>query len=121
MKQPGAAPARRLARKTYSFQLPLQLAARFEALCELYPERPPAELLADLLGLGLAQLEQHWPRAVASGLPAGRRPAVYLLTGPFDEFRGLVLKHHTAMERERAGDAPEPLQPLDAYQLGDAD
>lgn len=113
------APARR-ARKQYAFRLPLQLAARFEALCEMYPQKTRSELLGDLLGLGLAQLEQNWPRSRAGTgewHPDSRQP-VYLVTGPFAEFRGLVHKHHMAMERELAGDEAEPLYPLDEYQLG---
>lgn len=112
-------PTRRLVRKTYSLRLPLQLASRFEALCEMHPTRTRSELLADLLGLGLAQLEQSWPRSTAAAgdfYPDKRQP-IYLLTGPFDEFHGLVRKHHGAMARELDRDAPEPLHPLDEYLL----
>lgn len=118
--KPPQAPARRarLARKQYAFRLPLQLASRFEALCEMYPHKRRTELLGDLLGLGLAQLEQNWSRAgPAEWHPDSRQP-VYLVTGPFAEFRGLVRKHHMAIERELAGDEAEPLYPLDEYQLG---
>lgn len=125
MKPPtasSAVPSRQLARKTYTLQLPLQLAARFEALCEMYPQKSQAELLADLLGLGLAQLEQSWPRRmVAAGdFHPDKRQPIYLLTGPFDEFHGLVRKHHGAMARELDRDEPEPLHPLDDYLLGPA-
>lgn len=120
MSSPQA--ARRLAHKTYSLQLPLQLASRLEALSEMYPARPQAELLVDLLGLGLAQLEQHWPQAktcvAADPFHPDQRSPVYLLTGPFDEFHGLVRKHHGAMARELDRDEPEPLHPLDEYRLG---
>lgn len=66
--------ARRLAHKTYSLKLPLQLASRLEALCEMCLVRPQAELLVDLLGLVLAQLEPHWrrPRPVWRPTPSTR-------------------------------------------------
>jgi len=58
--------------------------------------------------------------AAAALHPDSRQP-IYLPRGPFAEFHGLIYKHHTALEREQAGDEPEPLYPLDDYQLGLAD
>lgn len=47
-----------------------------------------------------------------------QRSPVYLLTGPFDEFHGLVRKHHGAMARELGRDELELLHLLDDYQQG---
>ena len=53
--------------------------------------------------------------------PENRQP-IYLLTGPFAEFRGLTHKHHTAMARELAREEPELLHSLlDDYHLGNAE
>jgi hypothetical protein len=111
-----------LTRKKFAFRLPLDLAAQFEALCELNPETRRARVMADLLRLGLAQVTQDQ----ASFVPpqVAQRPdhprAVYLPTGPFAEFHGLVHKHHLALERElrmeEEGSAP---QALDEFGLGD--
>lgn len=114
---------RQLARKPYSVRLPSVLAARLEALHEMYPRKSRSELIGDLLGLGLAQVERAWPSANAETVefhPDSRQP-IYLLTGPFAEFRGLAHKHHSAMARELERDEPEPLHPLIDYQLGRED
>jgi len=113
----------RLARKRYSFRLPIELASRLEALCEMHPQTTRAQLMGDLLGLGLAEAERAWSGA-ATGLagfhPDTRQP-VYLLTGPFAEFHGLIHKHHLAMERELAQDDPQVSYPVDEFVLGDVD
>lgn len=118
--RPAASP-RSVALKRYSIRLPLHLASRVEALCEMYPEKTRTDLLADLLGMGLARLERAWPRAMPSATrlqPENRRP-IYLLSGPFAEFHGLTHKHHTAMARELARDEPEPMRSLEEFHLGD--
>jgi predicted DNA-binding protein len=113
----------RLARKRYSFRLPLELASRLEALFEMHPQKPRAHLLADLLRLGLAEVERV-QSAVAAGLaefhPNKRQP-IYLLTGPFAEFHGLTRKHHLAMEHELAKDDAESSSSIGEYSLGDAE
>jgi hypothetical protein len=67
-----------------------------------------------------AQALSLGPLDAATFHPDSRQP-IYLPSGPFAEFRGLVPKHHLALERELAGDEPEPPYPLDDYQLGMAD
>lgn len=111
---------RKLARKTYSLRLPMALASRLEALCEMYPHKARSALMSDLLGLGLAQVERNWPNASVAAAPfqPDSHQPIYLLSGPFAEFRGLAHKHHHSMARELALDEPEPLLPLDEYQLG---
>ena len=114
----------RLSRKKYTFQLPLDVAAHLEALCEMHADTRRAQVLADVLALGLAQVTQahtvaragqaaHQPPG-AGAVPAveGSAPdtkqAIYLLTGPFAEFHKLVRVHHLALEHEIAGDEPIP-------------
>ena len=118
--QPG--PGVRLSRKRYALWLPLALASRVEALCEMYPQKSRTQVMSDLLGLGLAQIEQALP-APDPGQPAFQsdiRQPIYLLTGPFSEFHGLARKHHLAMERELAREDPEAIQSADVYALDDA-
>lgn len=113
-----------LARKRYALRLPLALASRLEALREMHPDTSRAQLITDLLGLGLAQVERrassHPVTCPPSFHPDIRQP-IYLLTGPFSEFHGLTHKHHLAMERELDGDDPQALHTPDDYELGDAD
>ena len=117
----------RLSRKKYTFQLPLDVAAQQEALCEMHADTRRAQVLADVLALGLAQVTQAHAKAHAQAhsqaahqtpgagaVPAveGSAPdtkqAIYLLTGPFAEFHKLVRVHHLALEHEIAGDEPIP-------------
>ena len=120
---PGVERGVRLARKRYSFRLPLELASRLEALSEMHPRKTRTQLVADLLGLGLTELERVWSQS-ATGLvgfhPDTKQP-IYLLTGPFAEFHGLTHRHHLALEHELAKDALEPTYPVDEYALGDVE
>ncbi len=108
--------------KRYSVTLALSLASRIAALREMHPQKKRHEILSDLLELGLAQID-----SAASGSNAGFTPyypdtrqAVYLLSGPFSEFHGLVHKHHLALEHELDQESTEPLCINDDYSLSDA-
>jgi predicted DNA-binding protein len=113
----------RLARKRYSFRLPLELASRLEALFEMHPQKSRARLLGDLLSMGMAEVERV-QSAAAAGLaefhPDKKQP-IYLLTGPFAEFHGLTRKHHLAMEHELAKDDAESSSSIGEYSLGDVE
>ena len=110
----------RLSRKKYTFQLPLEVAARLEALCEMHADTRRAQVLADVLALGLAQVTQAHneahkeahnetrPGQAAEVSAPDTKQAIYLLTGPFAEFHKLVRVHHLALEHEMAGDEPIP-------------
>lgn len=94
-------PALHRGQKRYTCQVSLALAAQLEALFEMHPEADPNQLMADLLALGLAQIERtqsERPPAALERMPDTHQP-IYLLTGPFDAFHGLVHKHHLALER----------------------
>lgn len=96
-----------------SLRLPLPLAARLAAWCELHPQRSRSDIVAGLLEAGLTQAERAWAQAGASMAvaPADASAALYLPTGPFAEFHGLVQKHHLRLEHELDHDeaaAPSP-------------
>ena len=109
----------RVAVKRYSLRLPLRIAAPLEALCELHPSRKRGQIITDLLALALEQLERPAPGATIpeSGFQPDLRQHVYLLGGPFAEFRGLVQKHHRSMERELGKVREENEIPTDDYSL----
>ena len=112
----------RLTRQRYALRLPLELASRLEALCEMHPLKTRAQLMADLLGLGLAQIERALPASDTgqAAFQSDIRQPIYLLNGPFSEFHGLTRKHHLALERELAKEDPEATQTADVYGLDDA-
>jgi predicted DNA-binding protein len=108
-------------RKRYSFRLPVALIAKLEALCEMHPNKKRSQILTDLITLGLEQVEhaafnnQQEPAEVQPDT----RQHVYLLTGPFSAFHGLVYKHHLALEHEQVIDQSEPIPAIDEYALND--
>ncbi len=114
---------KRLARKRYSFRLPIDLASRVEALCEMHPQKTRTQLIGDLLDLGLVEAQRVWSGAATgmAGFHPDTRQPVYLLTGPFAEFRGLTYKHHLTLESELGNDDPQVSYPPDDYRLGDVE
>ena len=103
-----------------SLRLPLPLAARLAAWCELHPERSRGELVAELLEAGLEAAERSLPRApVAAPGPADDRQPVYLPTGAFAEFHGLVQKHHLQLEREHDHEGATAPYPAVDYLLSE--
>lgn len=122
-------PKKRPAQKRYTCQVPLVLAARLEALFEMHPETESSLLLADLLALGLAQVEltrSATPLEASAAQPTQptqpglHHPAIYLLTGPFDAFHGLVQKHHLALEHMQ-DDTDMPSMGAQDYRLNPDD
>lgn len=111
----------RLSRKKYTVRLPLALAARLEALCEMYPLTTRSQLIGDLLGLGLAEVERARSGTgdTAPTLPSSANAPIYLLTGPFSEFHHLTYKHHLALEHALAKEDVQDPPPVDEYTLGD--
>jgi predicted DNA-binding protein len=114
-------PDLRLVRKKYACRLPLELASRLEALCEMHPKKTRTQLMADLLRLGLAEVERasSAPAAALAEYHPDTRQPIYLLTGPFAEFHGLVHKHHLAMEQGLDKEDPQALYLVDDYLLED--
>ena len=109
------------ATKRYTCRLPLALASRLEALLEMHPETTRSRLVADLLGLGLAEVERTRTGAGLGwgGVRADRQQPIYLLTGPFSEFHKLTHKHHLALERDLFGENLGEPGLSDQYLLGD--
>lgn len=109
-------------RKQYAIHLPLQLASKIEALCEIHPHKTRSQLIEDLLSLGLAEIERAaaQPGTNRDEIHADTSQPIYLLTGPFSEFHGLVFKHHSAMDREQDSDEVDVPYLPDEYTLDDS-
>ncbi|CAN5808051.1 hypothetical protein BH11PSE12_BH11PSE12_27490 [soil metagenome] len=108
--------------KQYAFHLPLQLASKIEALCEIHPHKTRSQLIEDLLNLGLTEIERAAAQASTNQaeIHADTSQPIYLLTGPFSEFHGLVFKHHNAMERALDSDEVDVPYLPDEYTLDDS-
>lgn len=113
----------RLTPKQFSFRLPIHVAAKVAALCEMFPQKSRTQIIADLLTSALDELEQNLPEAV--GYPISdededneRMAADHLghdyiplfhLGGPRGTFRRLANQHFADLERELGNEKPEPL------------
>jgi hypothetical protein len=85
----------RLTAETYAIHLPLEDAARIHALAEMYPGVPMEDILRDLVGAALAELEAAMPyqpgTKVASVDDFG--DPVYEDAGQTPRFLALTRKH----------------------------
>ncbi len=100
----------RLTTKQHSFRLPVHVAAKIAALCEMYPKKNRTQIVADLLSSALLQVEGAFPKA--QGRYIGRHPETHAPffedDGPGPRFRALVNKHYGDIERELGNEVPEP-------------
>jgi hypothetical protein len=85
----------RLTRNRYQIQLDLAAAARLAALAEMYPKRQPEELLAELIGAALEELEAGLPYVKGSQVVATDEQGdpLYEDIGPTPRFLALSRKH----------------------------
>ena len=85
----------RLTPTTYHIHLDLESAARIAALCEMYPKRGPQELLGELIGAALEELEASMPYVQGSQVVATDEQGdpLYEDIGPTPRFLALSRRH----------------------------
>jgi hypothetical protein len=107
----GAPDNSRLTAKQYSFRLPVHVAAKLAALCELYPNKSRTEIVGDLLSAAIDDVEKALPSY--EGEPVGRHPQtdemLYSVYGPAVQFRALADEHYQALEKELGNPSPRSL------------
>lgn len=107
----GAPDNTRLTAKQLSFRLPVHVAAKIAALCDLYPNKTRTEIVGDLLSTALLEVEKALPSYESNEeitrLPDGE--VVYLQWGPAVRFRELADKHYQALEKELGNPSPTSL------------
>ncbi len=101
----------RLTSKQYSFRLPVHVAAKLAALCDLYPQKTRTEIVGDLLSTAIEDL--------ASSLPSVDGKVLYVEpytgekvcddVGPSGKFWKLANKHYQSIEREMGNENPPSL------------
>ena len=113
----------RLTPKQYSFRLPIHVAAKIAALCDMYPQKSRTQIIADLLTSALEELEQNMPMAVGYAISDEEEDnerwmadhigetfvPLFHMGGPRAKFRSLANEHFEEMERELGNEKPEPL------------
>lgn len=112
----------RLTSKQFSFRLPVHIAAKIAALCEMYPQKNRTHIVADLLAAALDDLEKNLPAALselteeenhdqklAADHYGYEYEQVYEVYGQRGRFRDLANKHYVELENELGNEKPLPL------------
>ena len=79
----------------YTIHLDVEAAARLAAICEMYPKRQPEELLGELIGAALEELEASFPYIKGSQVVATDEEGdpLYEDVGPTPRFLALSRRH----------------------------
>lgn len=85
----------RLTDTGYSIHLDVEAAARLAAIIEMYPKRHPEELLGELIGAALEELEKSFPYVKGSTVVATDEEGdpLYEDVGPTPRFLALSRRH----------------------------
>ncbi|SDX54181.1 hypothetical protein [Nitrosomonas oligotropha] len=101
----------RLTSKQYSFRLPVHVAAKIAALCEMYPSRTKTEIVGDLLSSAIDEFLAGLP--YVQGKYVGTNPEtgekIHLDAGPESKFWQLANEHYREIEREMGNENPPSL------------
>lgn len=108
----------RLTAKQSSFRLPVHVAAKLAALCELYPSKTRTQIVGDLLAAAID--------ASVDGLPSvkgqllmhetdheGESIEIYAEAGVLGKFKELANQHYVELERDLGNEAPGMLYPYE--------
>lgn len=92
----------KLTSKQYSFRLPVHVAAKIQALCDIYPNKTRTEIVGDLLSSALIEVEQGLPSYDTSEhivtLPDGEE--IFEQYGPLNDFHNLTEKYIKELDAE---------------------
>ena len=106
----GAPDNSRLTAKQLSVRLPVHVAARINALCDMYPNKTKTEIIGDLLSMALREIETEFTEYKGQHLgvtPEGE--PYYEDIGPYRNYERSANKHYSALEKELGNDNPREL------------
>jgi hypothetical protein len=101
----------RLTGKQFSFRLPVHVAARIAALCELYPSKSRTQIVGDLLAAALDEVQRNFPEVQGAFFTTDPDTGNDLFedVGPVAQFRKLSNKHFKELEAELGTEQPGSL------------
>ena len=101
----------KLTSKQLSIRLPILVAARISALCELYPRKTKTEIIGDLLSTALDQLVTAIPSIDGQllGVDPDTNEPYYDEIGPRGRFYTLTDKYLKELENEAEVKEPAPM------------
>lgn len=101
---------KRLTSKQYSIRLPVHIAARISALCEMFPSKTRTDIMADLLDSALEELEEsfghHYSEEKAEEVDG---LIVCPDIGLYGDYARIANKYFEELERELGNDKPSSL------------
>lgn len=99
----------RLTAKQYSIRLPVHVAAKISALCDLYPQKNRTDIIGDLLAAALNEVEQSFPSVKGPHAYDDHDGPCYEDIGPSKHYRELANRHYKELEKELGNDNPVEL------------
>jgi hypothetical protein len=101
----------RLTNKQFSFRLPVHVAARIAALCEMYPAKSRTQIVGDLLAAALDEVATQFPDVQGRFFMHDDNSGndVYEDAGQGSRFRELSNKHFKELEVELGNETPQSL------------
>ena len=103
----------RLTSKQFSFRLPVHVAAKLAALCEMYPTKPRTQIVADLLTTSLDELEESLPSGQGQPFGEDTDTGEFMVEegGAVGWYRSLTNKHYAELERELGNEKAKTFYP----------
>ena len=105
----GAFDNKRLCAKQFSIRLPVHVAARVSALCDMYPSKTKTDIIADLLASALDEIEEALPIYTATEADMYEGKEYYPQYGPKVNFHGDSNKYYIEFENELGNQNPKSL------------
>lgn len=101
----------RVTSKQLSFRLPVHVAAKISALCDLFPSKTRTEIIGDLLTSALEGVEYSFPsiKGEPFGMDDEDGNALYVDVGRGRDFRSAANRHYRELEKELGNENPELL------------
>lgn len=99
----------RLTAKQYSIRLPVHVAAKISALCDLYPQKSRTEIIGDLLTAALNGVEESFPSIKGPHANDDETGSYYEDVGPAKQYRAIANKYYKELEKEMGNKNPADL------------
>lgn len=105
----------RITAKQLSFRLPVHVAAKISALCDLFPNKTRTEIIGDLLTSALEKIEYSFPSVKGEyfGMDDDQGNKLFYDTGKGSDFRKIANEHFAELEKELGNENPSRLYDSD--------
>jgi hypothetical protein len=105
----GAFDNKRLCAKQFSIRLPVHVAARISALCDMFPSKTKTDIISDLLASALDHIEESLPIYKSEFPDEIDGKEVYGNTGPKVTFHNSSNNYYRELEKELGNPNPRNL------------